>query len=238
MSSTRDSISFLYHSAPSCFPSFVCQRGSLRSSFLFFFPCASNTRTSSDMSELTHQLRSQFGLHQPPRMSLFACRCSQLYWRSLDDTPREFNPAVASHRAHAYSRSPSMMCSFSRDSSWNNTASCPGLLSSCARLQPCFPEGKSALLAVWCPVLSSHSVCPNEASTSFLRLSEPSPPVWRLCRAASNCSQSDPHCRSGGSLGFLDCDSCIGETPETDNRLFLASCSAWRHSLHSYSVCG
>ena len=56
-----------------------------------------------------------------------------------------------------------------------------------------------------CPVLSWHSACPNEASTSFLRLSEPSPAVWRFCRAAANCSRPGRGCddRQQVVLGFL-----------------------------------
>ena len=80
--------------------------------------------------------------------------------------------------------------------------------------------------AVWCPVLSQHSACPNEASTSFSRLSEPSP-VQRLCRATSHCSRSHRDClrRCPEISGSRPNTSCVGETPETDNRLFLASCS-------------
>ena len=81
----------------------------------------------------------------------------------------------------------------------------PGMLPSlCARLQFCLLEGTSVQLRVWCPVLSKHSVCPNEASTSFLRLSEPSPPVRRLCRAETNCSRRDLDSHWRGSLGFLN----------------------------------
>ena len=62
-----------------------------------------------------HQLCSQFSVHQPPRVSLFTWCWSQLFWRSLDDTPAECNPTVTSHRARACSRSPSAMCSLARN---------------------------------------------------------------------------------------------------------------------------
>ena len=65
-----------------------------------------------------HQLRSQLGLHQSPSMSLFTCRKSQLLWKCFDDPSRKGNPTISSHQAHAYSRSPSMMCSFSRDTTF------------------------------------------------------------------------------------------------------------------------
>ena len=41
-----------------------------------------------------------------------------------------------------------------------------------------------------------------------------------------------------GISGLRPKTICTGETPETDNKLFLASCSASRPSLHSYYVCG
>ena len=72
-----------------------------------------------------HQLRSQFGLHQSPHMSLFTCRRFQLFWRSPDDPPRECNPLVPSHRTHACSRSPWVMCSLARNAaSFHHTPDC------------------------------------------------------------------------------------------------------------------
>ena len=68
-----------------------------------------------------------------------------------------------------------------------------------------------------------------------------SPPVWRLCRAASNCSRSRSEIVTEEvPYRFLDCNRtpvASGVTPETDNRLFLPSRSASRQSLPSYSVC-
>ena len=104
------------------------------------------------------------------------------------------------------------------------------LPSSCARLQPCLLGGTSVPLVVWCPVLS--------CVLAIVR-------TLAACPASPSCSSELFATRSGLSLGrFLEISglrpntSCVGETPETDNRLFLASCHASGHSLNSYSVCG
>ena len=79
-----------------------------------------------------HQLRSQFGFHQSPRMSLSSRTAGLLFfWRSLDDTPRKFAP-VAKHVALRLPQG-------------------YHLPSSCATLQPCHLEGRLAPLVVWCP---------------------------------------------------------------------------------------
>ena len=95
--------------------------------------------------------------------------------------PGRSSPAslvVTSHHAHAYSRSPSMMYSFAKNAaSLHHAPDCNHVS---------WKERR-------------HKVCPNEARTSILRLSEPSPPVLRLCRAASTCSRSSRDCHGGGS---------------------------------------
>ena len=137
-------------------------------------PGGGSGRSHHHLGELVEvqQLRPQFGLHQSPRVSLFTCCRSQLFWRSLGDTPGECNAVAASHRARAYSRSPSVMCSFAGNAASLHQAP------DCNRVS--WKVGTTRGLV---------------SSASILRFSESSPPVPRPCRASSNCSRSSLGCR-------------------------------------------
>ena len=130
-----------------------------------------------------YQLRSQLGLHQSPSMSLFTWRRSQLFRRCLDDASREGNPIITSHRAHAYSTSPTMTCSFPRDTTSLHRA--PG--------RKVGPRGlvSSALLAF------SLSDCSIKFVLAIVG-------TLAACPAPLSCRNGLLAIRSG--LGSLDCD--------------------------------
>ena len=170
-----------------------------------------------------HKHRSQFGLHQSPRMSLFTCRWSLLFWRHLDDTPTECDSSSLAPRPCVF------QVSIGDVFAWQECL----FFSSYARLQPRLQEGTSVQLSVWCSVLSWQSACPYRASASFLRLSEP-------CLASLSCSIELFATTSGLSLrrflGFLDCD----RTPVASERHQkpTTSCSwllAARRATHTHS---
>ena len=114
-----------------------------------------------------HQLRSKFGRRQ-------------LFRRCLDDASREGNPIITSHRAQTQSRSPSMMCSLSRNATSLHHAP--------------YCNHVSVPLVVWCSqfVRMQHQLRCRDRPHSR-RLSGASV-------VAANCSRPDLDCRSGGSL--------------------------------------
>ena len=91
-------------------------------------------------------------------------------------------------------------------------------------LQPCLLEGTSVPIVVWCPVLCECSINFVVAIVRTLTAC-PAPPSCRhgLFATRSRLSRK----RFLGISGLRPITSCIGERPESDNRLFLQGVEAW-----------